>query len=198
MTKIAVNYHQNLQTKDLPAQHDNEETINEVLSNLRTKTDDKDKAKLTTTLDYDEVSEALMSMPNRKASSLNGIPTKLWKNLAIKYQKASASGGKPEDLPPDIIDLLLSVYNDIEKYGVDPESNFAKGWMCPIYKKKDKTNIANYCPITVLNTDYKTFTKALTIKLAPTALKIIHPDQAGFLKGCRIDDHTELIKLMIQ
>jgi hypothetical protein len=50
----------------------------------------------------------------------------------------------------------------------------------------------------VLNADYKTFTKALTIKLAPIALKLIHPNQAGFLKGRRIDDHTELIKLMIR
>ncbi|RXW12268.1 hypothetical protein EST38_g13588 [Candolleomyces aberdarensis] len=178
MTKIAPTYHKTLQSKDLPPIRDNEQTIREVLSNIRTKTDSGDEEKLLTILDYDEIYEALMSMPNGKASGLDGIPTKLWKNLAIEYQKTAKNGGKEEDLPPNIIKLLLLVYNDIETHGVDPESNFAKGWMCPIYKKKDKTDIANYRPITVLNADYKTFTKALTIKLAPIALKLIHPDQA--------------------
>ncbi|RXW11242.1 hypothetical protein EST38_g14613, partial [Candolleomyces aberdarensis] len=151
MTNIAVNYHQSLQTKDLPTQSENEQEIEEVLTNIRTKTDARDKAKLAQTLDYDEVSGALMSMPNGKASGLDGIPTEFWKNLATDYQKAAAAGGGREDLPPDIVKLLLSVYNDIKAHGVDPESNFAEGWMCPIYKKKDKTDIANYRPITVLN-----------------------------------------------
>ncbi|RXW13551.1 hypothetical protein EST38_g12303 [Candolleomyces aberdarensis] len=139
-----------------------------------------------------------MSMPNGKASGLDGIPTELWKLLATEYQKVSSSNPNAKDLPPDLIFLLQIVFNDIENYGVAADSNFAEGWMCPIYKKKDKTDIANYCPITILNADYKTFTKALAIKLAPIALKIIHPNQAGFLKGRRIDDHTELIKLMIR
>ncbi|KAJ2935709.1 hypothetical protein H1R20_g1384, partial [Candolleomyces eurysporus] len=113
-------------------------------------------------------------------------------------KKPSPLVQKRKTYPPDLVRLLQLAYNDIEHHGINPESNFTEGWMCPIYKKKDKTDIANYRPITVLNADYKTFTKALTIKLAPTALKIIHPDQAGFLKGRRIDDHTELIKLMIR
>ncbi|RXW13780.1 hypothetical protein EST38_g12074 [Candolleomyces aberdarensis] len=198
MTRIAATYHENIQSKDLPNLEENEQVITEVLANINRKTDAKDKQNLSKPLEYEEVYEALISMPNGKASGLDGIPTELWKNLASEYQKAVAAGTKPEDLPPDLVRLLLLVYNDIEKHGINPDSNFAEGWMCPIYKKKDKTDIANYRPITVLNADYKTFTKALTIKLAPTALKIIHPDQAGFLKGRRIDDHTELIKLMIR
>ncbi|KAJ2914103.1 hypothetical protein MD484_g6325, partial [Candolleomyces efflorescens] len=198
MTKIAAEYHESLQHKDLPNPETRDQTTKIVLDNIDRKTDHDDKQKLAAHLAYEEVSQALMSMPNGKASGLDGIPVELWKALANEYKKAAAASNTEDDLPPDPVQLLLSVFNDIEKFGVDPESNFAEGWMCPIHKKKDKTEIANYRPITVLNADYKTFTKALTIKLAPVALKIIHPNQAGFLKGRRIDDHTELIKLMIR
>ncbi|KAJ3529442.1 hypothetical protein NMY22_g8999 [Coprinellus aureogranulatus] len=51
--------------------------------------------------------------------------------------------------------------------------------------KKDRDNPANYRPITVLC-------------LASVAPSIIHPDQAGFMTGRRIDDQTELIKLMVK
>ncbi|PPQ81398.1 hypothetical protein CVT24_001827 [Panaeolus cyanescens] len=77
-----------------------------------------------------------------------------------------------------------------------PLSRFAEGWMCPIYKKKDRAEIENYRPITVLNTDYKILTRALTSRLGAVASNIIHKDQAGFMKGRRIENHTDLIHLL--
>lgn len=77
------------------------------------------------------------------------------------------------------------------------ETNFAEGWMCPIYKKKDKCDISNYRPITVLNTDYKTLTKILTERTSKVACSLIHPDQAGFIKGMSIFDQTELIRTVL-
>ncbi|EPS95420.1 hypothetical protein FOMPIDRAFT_1054147 [Fomitopsis schrenkii] len=38
--------------------------------------------------------------------------------------------------------------------------------MCPLYKKKDRREIANYRPITLLNSDYKIYTKVLAMRLA--------------------------------
>lgn len=69
--------------------------------------------------------------------------------------------------------------------------------MCPIYKKKDKDDISNYRPVTVLNTDYKVFTKALAYRLAETAPSVIHRNQAGFLKGRSIFEQVKLAKLAI-
>ena len=69
--------------------------------------------------------------------------------------------------------------------------------MCPIYKKGDKENIANYRPITVLNSDYKIFTKILSERLADVAPYLIHTDQAGFVKGRSIFDQVKLAKLML-
>jgi len=69
--------------------------------------------------------------------------------------------------------------------------------MCPIYKKGDHAHIGNYHPITVLNTDYKIFTCALSNHLLTVVPPLVHHDQAGFMKGCHIEDQIELIKVMI-
>ena len=55
--------------------------------------------------------------------------------------------------------------------------------MCPIYKNKEADDIANYRPITILNTDYKILTKAIATHLTEVAPSVIHPDQAGFIRG---------------
>ena len=89
------------------------------------------------------------------------------------------------------------MFNDIEEYGVVPTTNFAEGWICPLYKKKDKRQIANFRPITILNSDYKIFTKVLAVKLAKTVPKIIHENQAGFIPGRSIFDHGKLAKLVL-
>jgi hypothetical protein len=68
----------------------------------------------------------------------------------------------------------------------------------PLYKKNDKADIANYRPISLLNTDYKIFTKALTIKLAKVAPDLIHPNQAGFVPGRQIRDQIWLTKRIIE
>jgi hypothetical protein len=70
--------------------------------------------------------------------------------------------------------------------------------MCPIYKKGEKSEISNYRLITVLNTDYKIMTRALTSRLTDVVPKLIHPDQAGFMKNRRIEDQTDLVKMMIE
>lgn len=69
--------------------------------------------------------------------------------------------------------------------------------MCPLYKKNDRNDIANYRPITLLNSDYKIMTKALSIKLAEAAPTLIHKSQAGFVKGRKIADQTMLVRMMI-
>jgi hypothetical protein len=70
--------------------------------------------------------------------------------------------------------------------------------MCPLFKVKDRSNIATYRPITVLNADYKIFTKALTNKLAKVAPYIIHKDQAGFMKGQKITDAIYLAQEVVE
>ena len=83
----------------------------------------------------------------------------------------------------NIVKVLTVLYRDIQQNGVDENSDFSMGWMCPIFKKKDPSDISNYRPITLLNTDYKTLTKVLALQLLEHIPNLIHPDQAGFMNG---------------
>ena len=97
----------------------------------------------------------------------------------------------------DIAKTLAAVFQDIQDHGIDERSNFALGWMCPIYKKKDKEEISNYRPITLLNTDYKLLTKVLAIQLMSQIPSMVHPNQAGFIPNRSIFDHIRLAKSII-
>jgi hypothetical protein len=65
----------------------------------------------------------------------------------------------------------------------------------PVQEKRPLL-IENYRPITLLNTDYKTLTKALAIQLTDYMQKLIHPNQSGFIKGRSIFDPIHLTQVM--
>ena len=92
---------------------------------------------------------------------------------------------------------MVEVFHEITEKGITKGTRFNKGWMCPIYKKKEVANIANYRPITVLNTDYKVFTKAIVTRLTKVAPSLIHPDQVGFIRGRSIFDQIEQAMMTI-
>lgn len=77
---------------------------------------------------------------------------------------------------------------DIQLYGVTADSSFTMSWMYPLYRKKERSKIANYRPITLLNTDYKTLTKALVIQVANVIYKMIHSNQNVFIPRRSIFD----------
>ena len=70
--------------------------------------------------------------------------------------------------------------------------------MCQIYKKKDPTEICNYRPITLLNTNYKILMKVLAIQLMEPIHTLIHLDQAGFIPRRSIPNHIRLAKVIIE
>jgi hypothetical protein len=148
------------------------------------------EAKLT----LEDVRRALKLSANNKAPGLDGITYELWKTLDSRYQTAISL----DKLAFNILNAMLKVYNDIETHGMLKGTGFSKSWMCPLYKKNDKSDIANYRPISLLNTDYKIFTKALMIKLALVAPDLIHPNQAGFVPGHQIRDQIWLTKRVIE
>lgn len=196
MAELARQYHHDLLSDGLthpPTLREN--IIQEVLGSI-SETDrlNNDQGRpLEDTLTHQDVIDALKSMPSGTATGLDGLPYELFIALYDRYIVDS----KNENDAFDIIDVLTRLYNDIESHGVLEDSDFAVGWMCPLYKKKDKREIANYRPITLLNSDYKIFTKALSTKLTRIAALIIHPNQAGFMPNRSIADHIQLAKMMI-
>jgi exonuclease III len=207
MADVGRQHHHELLVEGLhPDKDEREEAIEHVLSEVNddAKLPDGASAELGKQVDPDIVQLALKESANNTSPGFDGIPYEFWKMLSTNptynLSKKSSHGQLIEDNPdpdPEIIQSLTKVYLDIENYGVHPDSAFAEGWMCPLYKKNDKREISNYRPITLLNTDYKIYTKTLAIKLAGVAHNAIHPNQAGFMPGRSIYDQVKLARMMV-
>jgi hypothetical protein len=181
MAEIACDYHNDLQvdeTEDNSAAND--AAIADVLQGMSSHETDPEMQQLAKLLTEDDVVLALKQSASGSAAGVNGIPTELWKKLHELHMEAQHTKNTADDPASptfNVVKVLTLVYNSIEKHGVVENTQFSTGWMCPIWKKKDPTDIANYRPITVLNTDYKLFTEALANKLSRIAPALIHRDQ---------------------
>ncbi|KAF8195167.1 Endonuclease/exonuclease/phosphatase, partial [Mycena galopus ATCC 62051] len=161
MAELARNFHDELQQDNLPDPIEQGEAAKETLKNTK-KLDQPSKAKLSQYVTRAQVARVLRRLPRGKAPGIDGLIHELWKTMHDSFERARGQEGPK---PMDIATVLTAVFNDIERYSVHPDTDFAEGWMCLIHKKNDKRNVSNYRPITLLNTDYKIFTKVLAVKL---------------------------------
>lgn len=201
MAELAKAYHDNLQNKHRPVSDMvKEEKTQQVLGTIKTSMTENQKEELEKIVEPKELITALKHSNNSSAPGLDGIPYKFWKSFNSQYMNNSKQNqrGGTQKITCNIIELLTLVCEDIQRHGISEGSSFAEGWMCPLYKKNERTDIANYRPITCLNTDYKIFTKALSTRLAVVIKDLIHHSQAGFIPGRQITDQTKLIRMMIQ
>jgi hypothetical protein len=152
-----------------------------------------DKSEMAKFLTRADIGRVLKMLPNGKSPGINGLPYEFWKKLHKMFETLKSDTNKPFDM----VDALKQVYNDIERFGVIAATQFAEGWLSLLHKKNDRNNVPNYRPITLLNCDYKIFTKALPLKLAETAPSVIHKDQAGFVPGRSIIDQVKLTEAII-
>ncbi|KAL1749169.1 Endonuclease/exonuclease/phosphatase, partial [Schizophyllum fasciatum] len=159
MARVARDYHEKLQQEEISGSASQDDAIEDVLQFVRRKISNENRQRMAEPITEDQVRQAIRSAPTDKGAGLDGLPAELWKALDRRQQVGE------KDTRFDVVRTLTMVYNDIATHGMADGSRFAEGWMCPIYKKKAKEDIANYRPITLLNTDYKIYTKALSVKL---------------------------------
>lgn len=73
MARIARDHHEALQLDNEEQPDDRKRATKDVLDKLEAKLDDEDKQNLNKYLEYEEIKEALMTLPNGKASGPDGI-----------------------------------------------------------------------------------------------------------------------------
>jgi len=184
MAEIARNHHESLQDEDLDPDTNTEEYnaelhkfLNEIPENQCL--EEPERTTMCWKVTEEQVSQVLQRTKDSTATGLDSCPYELWKTLEKRHNKM-----RNKNAPSfDIIKALTYLFRDIQEHGVDERTTFTTGWMCPLFKKKDPTEISNYRPITLLNTVYKLFTKVLAIQLLEHVSHLIHPDQAGFIPG---------------
>ena len=71
-----------------------------------------------------------------------------------------------------------------------------EGELTLLYKKKDRKDIKNYRPITLLNSDLKLLTAALSYRMSDAVATIITKFQTGFMKGRFIAGNTQTSQLL--
>jgi hypothetical protein len=198
MAELVRNSHDDLQEKDLKFP-DNPEAyaehlhtfLREILENQQLQ--EPRFTAMNWKVEQAHTAKALKLTKNNSATGMDGCPYELWKNLEQRFETDIAEN-KPAF---DTVKVLTEIFRDIQESGVDPCTDFSLGWMCPIYKKKDPTEISNCHPMTLLNTDYKLLTKVLALQFIDYVHKLVHPDQTGFIPKRSIFDHIRLAKAII-
>ena len=90
--------------------------------------------------------------------------------------------------------LLLHVANDCFLCGYLPDSMTGSVTRLIFKKRGDRKCLKNWRPISLLNVDYKIFSKVITSRLSKVISFIIHPDQTCSIPGRSIFSKVTLLR----
>merc|ERR1711965_477198 len=125
-------------------------------------------------LEVAEVLDVMGNVPEGKSPGPDRLPNKLYRTLAMELApfltETLNEGARHGELHPTCLEGIISV----------------------LYKKKDRTDPRNYRPITLLNGDYKIFTRVLTRRMNKAVLQFVSPQQNGFVPGGFIGENIML------
>jgi endonuclease/exonuclease/phosphatase family metal-dependent hydrolase len=111
-----------------------------------------------------EIKDAIKSMKPYGAPGTDGIHAGFYKEI-LKL----------------IVPCLTAIFNSFMD-GSDIPTEFKSSMTILIYKNKGSpSNLANRRPISLLNTDYKILSRALTFRMMKVATRLISPYQTGFV-----------------
>ncbi|KAK0433771.1 hypothetical protein EV421DRAFT_1666734, partial [Armillaria borealis] len=122
MVQIARNYHNNIQSTDIPTAEEanRNEIITKVTQKLESKVSEAQKQELGKNTQQTQVQEAIAMSANDVAAGIDGLPNELSKTLTIHYKEDKLAGKAAFN----IVKVLTKVFNDIEEHGVIENTDF--------------------------------------------------------------------------
>jgi exonuclease III len=153
---------------DTAAQQDLLGALNRALS-------DADRATCEAALTLQELHEALKACATSKRPGLDGLPYELYSALW-------------DDLGP----CLLAAWHECMA-SADPHlpASMLEGCVVLLYKGTgDRSDLSNYRPITLLNSDYKLIAKAYARRFGGPAASVVDDTQTAFIPGRWIGDNV--------
>jgi len=115
---------------------------------------------------------ALQTMDNKKSPGLDGLSTNFYKHFWP---------------------ILTHVYNYAFDHGKLLLTQ-RRGVISLLFKKGDRSQLQNWRPIMLLNTDYKILTKAIANRLKQTLPFLLPTDQIACIPECTINDNLRLMQ----
>ena len=121
-----------------------------------------------------DIEQAIKSFQNNKSSGNDGLTTEFYKTFFDILQND-----------------MTQLYKEISEKGKMPDSMRQAVITC-IYKKGDMRDIANWRPISLLNYDYKIYTKIIATTLQSSLEDIIDSEQTAAIRGRSIIENLQL------
>ncbi|KAJ8656559.1 hypothetical protein O0I10_007636 [Lichtheimia ornata] len=149
--------------------------IDQLLNNIPTdvKLSSSDTEDILSSLSKLDLIDLLDHTPLGKSPGLDGIPFEVYRHLAHRS--------------PPFCSLLLTVIRQAF------DGNFPTSWletrMVLLFKKGDPELLANWRPLSLINSDAKLFTKLIANRINPILSRIINPYQTGFMSHRLISDN---------
>lgn len=170
-------FYQNLYTED-PDSLTSIEEVDRVTQGLEHPTlSDISKEQMDAPYSIEELKKALSKMNTGKCPGTDGLPPEFYSTFW-------------EQVSPH---FLESLNHSLQEGRMSTEQR--RGIITLIPKKEvDRRFIANWRPITLLNSDYKIFAKAIALRLQRHISPLIHPDQTGFMQRRCIGENIRIIE----
>lgn len=154
--------------------------IRHILSNINTTLNEDDRQSCEGPLSLEELTASMRQLKTGKAPGLDGIPVEFyssfWNCLMEDFAQMASEVRTSESLTPS------------QRTGV----------IRLLYKRGDRENLANWRPISLLNTDYKIMSRALANRLKDILPGIIHPNQTCCILKRTISDNCATVRDILQ
>ncbi len=182
MLKVALDFYTDLfsQAKTSPASHDN----------LLARLPSANFAGVDRAVSTAEVEAVVAHWALGRTSGVDGIPLEFFKKFKHVKKKSSFTF-------VEVMTIVTTILVETAKYSCKMPVKWSEGCIKIMYKKGDTGDIANYRPLSMINTIYKLVTSVILNRLSGPFATCIGEHQTGFMAGRSIFDNIKLAQALI-